>query len=142
MIDPNITMTDWSGKTDHDLSGWFFDVLIDQPFQYNVCAVPTTGLPAYPNYNAVTIEDSLGNIIAILNGGQTYVVANTMTNTYDLNTSFTGTNFTLTQTPSFIYGVYLNGQCLTINVDYTVPGNDIIFTNATAGDTVLVVYNY
>lgn len=142
MIESNIQLTDWSGKTDHDLSGWFFDVLIDQPFQYNVCAIPTTGLPSYPNYNVVTIYNPDTSVNTIIYPGGSFTLSTVATDTADSNTNLSGTTFTLSHTPVFITGVFLNGQRLTLTTDYTVSGTTITFNNALANDIVVVVYSY
>lgn len=137
-----VQMTDYNEKFDHACSGWFFTVSFKQAFQIDLCAIPSSGLPAYQNLNVVTIYDSLGNIVAILSGGQTYTLAAMATDTADTNTNLSGTTFTLTHIPVFITGVFLNGQRLTLTTDYTVSGTTITFNNALANDIVVVVYSY
>lgn len=56
--------------------------------------------------------------------------------------SVTGTSMVLTNTPTFIYGVFLNGQRLTLTVDYTVLGATITFLVALDSDSVTVSYKY
>jgi len=56
--------------------------------------------------------------------------------------SITGTSMVLTHTPAFIYGVYMNGQRLTLTTDYTVAADTITFGFALAADSVTVVYKY
>ncbi|CAK0770552.1 hypothetical protein CCP3SC1AL1_510007 [Gammaproteobacteria bacterium] len=56
--------------------------------------------------------------------------------------TITGTTMVLTQTPTFIYGVFLNGQRLTLTVDYTVSGATITFLVALVADSVTVSYKY
>lgn len=63
-------------------------------------------------------------------------------NTEETSGSFSGTALELSNTPIFIYGVYLNGQRLTVAVDYTITANIITFTSTLAGDSVTVVYRY
>jgi hypothetical protein len=58
------------------------------------------------------------------------------------NYTVTGTTQTILQTPVFIYGVFLNGQRLTVTTDYIVAGTTITFINALASDSVTVVYSY
>lgn len=57
-----------------------------------------------------------------------------------------GTTFTLTNTPKVIYGVFFNGQKLTLGIDYTIAGMIITFINTNIiplnNDTVSVVYQY
>ena len=52
----------------------------------------------------------------------------------------TGSTVTLPQTPVFIYGVYKNGQKLTVTTDYSIAGNTITFVNALAADLISTVY--
>lgn len=52
----------------------------------------------------------------------------------------TGSTVTLPQTPTFIYGVYKNGQKLTLTTDYSVVANVITFVNVLAADLISVVY--
>jgi len=59
-----------------------------------------------------------------------------------INTSFTGTNFTLTYTPIKVFGVFVNGQRFTNGVDFNVVGNDIVFVTACAADSVTVFYKH
>jgi len=56
----------------------------------------------------------------------------------------TGLTVTLASTPTFIYGVYKNGQYLTEGVadDYTISGTTITFNVALAADKIVVVYEY
>lgn len=54
--------------------------------------------------------------------------------------TITGTTLTIPQTPVFIYGVYLNGQKLTLITDYSVVANVITFVNSLSADLVSVVY--
>lgn len=54
--------------------------------------------------------------------------------------TITGTTFVIPQTPTFIYGVYLNGQKLTVGTDYSVVGNIITFVNTLTAELVSVVY--
>jgi hypothetical protein len=64
------------------------------------------------------------------------------TNDTQTDPSVTGTTFVLTNTPVFIYGVYVNGVFYTEATDYTVAGATITFLVALAGDLVTVVYTY
>jgi len=55
----------------------------------------------------------------------------------------TGATMTLTQTPTFVFGVYLNGQRLTKTTDYTVATNVVTFVSFTpAADYITAVYKY
>ncbi len=68
----------------------------------------------------------------------------TITSGTDTEETFTvtGTTQALSNTPSFIYGVYMNGQRLTLAIDYTITTNTITFTNAMASDSITVSYKY
>ena len=62
--------------------------------------------------------------------------------TIEDNQTITGLTMTLAQTPNFTYGVYLNGQRLTVTTDYSISGVTVTFTEALAADKVTVVYKY
>lgn len=55
----------------------------------------------------------------------------------------TGATMTLIRTPTFVFGVYLNGQRLTKTTDYTVAANVVTFVSFTpAADYITVVFKY
>lgn len=62
--------------------------------------------------------------------------------TEQTDTSFSGTNLVLTYSPSFVFGVYVNGVRRTQGVDYTLSLNQITFTDPLLSDSVSVVYNH
>lgn len=118
--------------------GWGFSLAIEEFYDRSTCLVPDSGNHA----GQVTIYNSDGSIAAYLNPNSTYTLSSMATDTADSNTSFSGTTFTLSHTPVFITGVFLNGQRLTLTTDYTVSGTTITFNNALANDIVVVVYSY
>lgn len=63
------------------------------------------------------------------------------TDTTDSGTT-SGTTFTLSQTPSFVYGVYKNGVRLALTTDYTISGTTITFVETLVSDLIVVVYKY
>ncbi len=65
-----------------------------------------------------------------------------LSNNLEDTQSITGTTMTLANTPTFIYGVYLNGQRLTKTTDYSIVGAVITFVQTLATDSVTVVYKY
>ena len=137
-IELPVAMDDYNEKFDHALSGWFFDVSFYQPWQIDICSIPTSGLPAYPNFNIVTIKDSLGNVIALLNGGQTYTVANQMVTI--ITTPYpnaTGTTFACTN-PAKIIGVFVN-QSFQPQNNYTISGNNVVLNTAASNDYITIV---
>ena len=69
------------------------------------------------------------------------LVLSTAQNLEDTQT-ITGTTMVLANSPTFIYGVYLNGQRLTKTVDYTITTNTVTFLVALVADSVTVVYKY
>ena len=81
-----------------------------------------------------------GRIIAALN--RLKVAITTLTNTTTDTQSITGTTMTLANTPTFIYGVYKNGQLLTLTTDYTILTTTITFLNSLDADTISVVYRF
>ncbi len=60
----------------------------------------------------------------------------------DDSQTITGTTMTLANSPTFVYGVYLNGQRLTLTADYTISTVTVTFGWALAADKVTVVYKY
>ena len=56
--------------------------------------------------------------------------------------TITGTTMTLAHTPTFVFGVYYNGQRLTNVDDYSVSGTTVTFTFSLSADKVTVVYKY
>lgn len=55
----------------------------------------------------------------------------------------TGATMTLIRTPTFVFGVYLNGQRLTKTTDYTVATNVVTFVSfVPAADYITVVFKY
>ncbi len=60
----------------------------------------------------------------------------------DDSQTITGTTMTLTNTPTFVFGVYLNGQRLTVTTDYTIATVTVTFAEALVADKVSVVYKY
>jgi hypothetical protein len=56
--------------------------------------------------------------------------------------TITGTSITLPNTPTFIYGVFMNGQRLTLTTDYTISTNTITLTTAADSDSFTIIYKY
>lgn len=57
----------------------------------------------------------------------------------------TGTSITLTNSPAFVYGVYLQGQRLRDGIDYTIMGTALTLVNSLLGgslDNIDVVYEF
>lgn len=135
-INENITLEPLQSVYDDDVSGWGFELSVVQHYDRSTCTTPASGGTS----GTVTILDQNGNVVAYLNPNTTYTVTNTMDTAE--NYTVTGTTQTILQTPVFIYGVFLNGQRLTVTTDYTVAGTTITFINALASDSVTVVYSY
>lgn len=74
LITPNLRLTAFTEKFDHELSGHFFDIQIGQQFENDVCALPVSNMPSYSSSQLVTIVNQNGNVIATLIGGQSYQV--------------------------------------------------------------------
>lgn len=70
------------------------------------------------------------------------IISTNGTDAEQVNISVTGTVYNLSFAPTFIYGVYVNGQRYTNLIDYTVAGNVVTFTNALAADSVTISYKY
>jgi hypothetical protein len=56
-------------------------------------------------------------------------------------TAFIGSSITVAHVPVFVYGVYV-GARMTEGVHYTRSGDTFNFTEALAGDDVVIVYNH
>lgn len=74
LITPNLRLTAFTEKFDHEISGHFFDIQIGQQFESDVCALPVSNMPSYLSSQLVTIVNQNGNVIATLIGGQSYQV--------------------------------------------------------------------
>ena len=123
-------------------AGWRADLQIQTDFANNYCDIPSnTFISPAAATNASYVLDSNGNIVATLNPQQTYTLQATYMDTAE-NYTVTGLTQTILQTPVFIYGVFLNGQRLTVTTDYTIVGTTITFNTALAADLVTIVYNY
>jgi hypothetical protein len=59
----------------------------------------------------------------------------------EIFTAVTGSSITVAHVPVFVYGVYL-GARMTEGKHYTRSGATFNFTEALAGDDVVIVYNY
>ena len=87
-------------------------------------------------------------LIPIVQGGQTVQTTMNAVVAYFVSTahlethSITGTTQALAHVPTFIIGVFMNGQYLTYMTDYTISGNTINFVNTLAADSVTFIYNF
>jgi len=85
--------------------------------------------------NGITSQTTTQDIADLGGGGGTFTdVENTQT--------ITGTSIILPNTPNFIYGVFMNGQRLTLTVDYTISTNTITLTTAADSDSFTIIYKY
>ena len=119
------------------VTGWSITLNIEQFYDRSTCDTPDSGA----NAGKVIIYDSNGDVVAILNPNSTYTLDPMYTETAEAYT-VTGTTQSILHTPHFIFGVFMNGQRLTLTTDYTVSGTTITFVNALASDVIVVVYNY
>lgn len=135
-VTESITLEPVQGAYDDDVSGWSYEIGIVQHYDRSTCTTPNSNA----NAGLVEILDQNGDVVAYLNPNSTYTVNMTMDTAE--NYTVTGLTQTILQTPVFIYGVFLNGQRLTVTTDYTVAGTTITFVNSLAADLVTIVYNY
>ena len=171
-VQEDVTFTPFNEKFDSDVAGWQFSLVFDQPFIYDACEVNTTGLPTInydtlainsSTYTWGNITGTLSNqtdlqnalnakvptsrILTIngtsydLSADRSWTISTGGTKTSNSQT-ITGTSMTLPNTPTFIYGVYRNGQYLTVTTDYTIATSTITFTDTLASDLITVVYEY
>lgn len=73
-VTTNATLEDFTEKFDHEVSGHFFDLELTQVNKMDVCGLPISGLPSYPNPQVVEIINQNGIVIASLVVGQQYQV--------------------------------------------------------------------
>lgn len=59
----------------------------------------------------------------------------------DVNTNYSGAGFVLSFTPTFIFGIYRNGQLLTETTDYTIVGAVITFVDPFVAESFTAVYS-
>lgn len=141
-IDQNgtISMVPFVESFDNNCCGWSFELPLKQPFEWDLCSVPYSGSPATLSESTVEIYDQHGNLLYTLYPGQMLVVNDltTETETYTV----TGTSQAILHTPLVIYGVFMNGQRLTLTTDYTITGTTITFVNAMASDSISITYAY
>lgn len=135
-LNEGFTLDPVQSAYDDDVSGWSFQIGIVQHYDRSSCSLPDSGNHA----GLVSILDQNGNVIAYLNPNSTYTVNNTMDTAE--NYTVTGLTKTLLNIPVFIYGVFMNGQRLTLGVDYTINGSTITFNTALVADLITIVYNY
>lgn len=74
ILDKNVTLNVLFHKFPADSAGYGFDLTFRQIFDWSICAVPVTILPAFTNNQIVTIKDQNGTVLATLNPGSSYTV--------------------------------------------------------------------
>lgn len=136
-INETAQLNPFTERFDDEVSGWSIVINIEQFYDRSTCDTPDSGA----NAGKVIIYDADGDIVAILNPNSIYTLDPMYTETAETYT-VTGTTQSILHTPHFIFGVYMNGQRLTLTTDYTVTGTTITFVTALASDTIVVVYNY
>jgi hypothetical protein len=138
--DETIQLSPFVESFDNNVCGWSFEVPIKIPFEWDLCSVPYTGSPATASDGAATIYDQNNNLQYTLYPGDMLILNDLTFVTEDY--TVTGTTQSVAQTPVAIFGVYMNGQKLTITSDYTISGTTITFVNAMANDLISIVYAY
>lgn len=135
-LNEGFTLEPVQSAYDDDVSGWSFEIGIVQHYERSSCSQPNSGA----NAGLITVIDQNGNVVAYLNPNTIYTINNTM----DTAETYTVTGLTqsLLHTPSFVYGVFMNGQRLTNTVDYTISGTTITFVNSLSADSITIVYSY
>lgn len=111
-----------------NIPGFIYGVFVNGRFQ-------TAGVDYNLSSSIITFTYTLATDLVT-------VVCTTSTNPNNMTDSATtsGTNFTLSNPPLFIYGVYVDGGYQTEGVDYTISGVNITFTYALTSNLVTVVY--
>ena len=78
----------------------------------------------------------------VVNVKQLNARASSSQNDVDDSQTITGTTMTLANTPTFVYGIYMNGQRLVKTADYSISGVTITFTFTASADSMVAVYKY
>jgi hypothetical protein len=138
--DETINMVPFVESFDNNCCGWSFEVPLKQPFEWDLCSVPYDGSPATLSDGTASIYDQNNNLRYSLYPGDMLILNDLTFVTEDY--TVIGTTQTITQTPIAIFGVYMNGQKLTLTTDYTISGTTITFVNAMASDLISIVYAY
>lgn len=106
--------------------------------------MPDKKISALPVAAALTGAE----LVPIVQSGQTVQTTMNAVVAYFVSTahlethSVTGTTQSLVHVPTFIIGVFMNGQYLTYLTDYTISGNTITFVNTLSADSVTFIYNF
>ena len=135
-VNDSAQLNDFTARFNDEVSGWELNLNINQFYDQSVCSTISAG-----NAGKVIIYNADGSVNSILNPNSFYYLPEDMTETAETYT-VTGTSQTILQTPNFIFGVFMNGQKLTLTTDYTVSGTTITFVDAKAADIITIVYNY
>lgn len=135
-VNVSATLEDRRHSFNDDVTGWELALEVKQFYDHSVCSTISVG-----NAGKVILYNAYGSINQILNPNSFYFLEENMTETAETYT-VTGTTQIILHTPNFIFGVFLNGQKLTLTTDFTISGTTITFINALASDIVTIVYNY
>ena len=135
-VNVTATLEDRRHSFNDDVTGWEMALEVKQFYDQSVCSTISAG-----NAGKVIIYNTDGSVNAILNPNSFYFLPEDMTETVETY-AVTGTTQSILQTPNFVFGVFMNGQKLTLTTDYSITGTTITFVNTLAADIITIVYNY
>lgn len=149
----NSELTDYLDATDDETAGWFFTVNTKSHIGSDSCNLPIingtvfdgdyiyTGGEYIGSCMPVIIKDQDGNVVTTVQPGGTYTIT-IMTQTEERFTISATVNqsVVLSETPQFVYGVYLNGQKL-LPENYNVAGSTITILVDYGGE-LDIIYQY
>lgn len=153
VLDSTSEMTDYEDATDDETAGWFFSIKTRTHIGNESCNLPIVNGTIFDgnyintggNYNGscnpVLIKDQNGNIVTTVQPGGIYTIV-VLTQTEERFTISAALNqfVVLSNTPQFIYGVYLNGQKL-LPENYNIVGSTITILVDFGGE-VDVIYQH
>lgn len=135
-VNTTAQLNDFTSRFNDEVTGWELTLEVKQFYDQSTCGTVSSG-----NAGKVIIYNSDGSVNTILNPNSFYFLPEDMTETVETYT-VTGTTQTILQTPNFVFGVFMNGQKLTLTTDYSITGTTITFVNTLAADIITIVYNY
>ncbi len=124
----------------------FIDINVAGP-AHNITFFPDPDDTISGNSNiSLRTNGSMGMIVPIGDNTWGFISLNTSNQPGSIDTvdtqTVTGFTMTILHVPAFVYGVYKNGQLLTLGEDYTRVGAEFTFINELDGDLINIVSKY
>lgn len=132
-------LSPFTERFDDEVSGWSIILNIEQFYDRSTCDTPDSGA----NAGKVIIYDADGNIVAILNPNSIYIL-DEVAQKYVENTTGAGSTMVFDNgTPSFVYGVFIEGQYAEVSATgrvLSIVGDTITFDQDYTGYKITKVY--